>query len=332
MRAALLCSAALYAVILAMAGCGDDDSDSSGSASVDVVATTTQVADFVRNVGGDRVAVHQILPPNADPHGYEPRPSDAKAVVDSQAIFRSGGDADEWMDGIIDNAGSDAPQITLIDNVRTREGGPEHEHEEGEHAEEEREHADDVDPHWWLDPRNVELAVPVIRDELIKLDPDGRATYKRNAARYLTELNNLDEQTAACIEKLPPSERALVTSHDALGYYADRYGLEIIGAVIPSLSTQAQPSAKDIEELVDEVREHDVKAIFPESSLSPKLEDAIARESGAATGGALWADTLGPEGSSGATYIDSIAANTETIVKGLSGGATECTAPPANGT
>jgi zinc/manganese transport system substrate-binding protein/manganese/iron transport system substrate-binding protein len=115
-----------------------------------------------------------------------------------------------------------------------------------------------------------------------------------------------------------------VTSHDALGYYADRYGLEVIGAVIPSLSTQAQPSAKDIEELVDEIREHDVKAIFPESSLSPKLEDAIARESGATTGGALWADSLGQEGSSGATYLDSIAANTETLVKGLSGGEVEC--------
>lgn len=316
MRAALVCPVVLFAVIVAMAGCGDD-SDSSGSASVDVVATTTQVADFVRNVGGDRVAVHQILPPNADPHGYEPRPSDAKAVADSQAIFRSGGDADEWMDGVIDNAGSDAPDVTLIDDVRTREGGHEHEHE----------HSDDVDPHWWLDPRNVELAVPVIRDELIQLDPDGRATYERNATRYLARLKSLDEQTAACIEKLPPAQRALVTSHDALGYYADRYGLEVVGAVIPSLSTQAQPSAKDISELVEEVREHDVEAIFPESSLSPKLEDAIARESGATTGGELWADTLGPEGSSGATYIDSIAANTATIVKGLSGGAIECRPP-----
>jgi ABC-type Zn uptake system ZnuABC Zn-binding protein ZnuA len=310
MRSILFCCALVLTGVVVTAGCGDDDSDSTASTYVGVVATSTQVADFVRNVAGDRVSVHQILPPNADPHGYEPRPSDAEAVAESQIIFRSGGDVDEWMSGLIDNAGSDATEITLIDDVRTREGGDEHE--------------DGVDPHWWQDPRNVELVVPVIRDELIKVDPDGRAVYERNAASYLAKLKDLDEQTATCIAKLPSSQRALVTSHDALGYYTDRYGLEVIGAVIPSLSTQAQPSAKDIDELVHEIREHEVKAIFPESSLNPKLEDAIARESGATTGDALWADTLGPEGSSGATYIGSIAANTAAIVKGLSGGATEC--------
>ena len=320
MRAYLVFSALVLAVIVALPACGDDDSGSAGSASVGVVATSTQVADFVRNVGGDRVTVHQILPANADPHGYEPRPSDAKAIADGQVIFRSGGDVDEWMSGLIDNAGSGATEVTLIDDVRTREG--KHEHEE--HAGEEDEHAGGVDPHWWQDPRNVQLVVPVIRDALIKVDPDGRATYERNAARYRAKLERLDEQTAACIAKLPASERALVTSHDALGYYTDRYGLEVIGAVIPSLSTRAQPSAKDIDELVDEIREHNVKAIFPESSLNPKLEGAIARESGATTGEALWADTLGPKGSSGATYIGSIAANTAAIVKGLSGGAIEC--------
>ena len=111
-----------------------------------------------------------------------------------------------------------------------------------------------------------------------------------------------------------------MTTHDALGHYADRYGLEVIGAVIPSRSSQAQPSSKDVGELVDQIKREKVKAIFPESSLDSKLEKAIARESGARVGGALWADTLGPEGSSGETYVESIEANTRTIADGLSGG------------
>jgi zinc/manganese transport system substrate-binding protein len=292
----------------AVTGCGGDDASSSDPDAVPVVATTTQVADLVRNVGGDRVDVHQVLQPNSDPHEYEPRPSDARAVVDARAIFRSGGDVDEWMDDVIDNAGSDARRLTLIDRVRTRSGG------EGE----------DVDPHWWQDPRNAERAVEAIRDELVRVDPEAAAAYRRNAARYLARLERLDRQTAACIDELPARARALVTTHDALGYYADRYGLEVIGAVIPSLSTQAQPSARDVQRLVDQIERIGVKAIFPESSINPKLERAVARESGARTGAPLWADTLGPSGSGGATYVESIAANTAAIVEGLSGGSIEC--------
>ena len=115
-----------------------------------------------------------------------------------------------------------------------------------------------------------------------------------------------------------------MTTHDALGYYAARYGLEVIGAVLPSLSTQAQPSARDIEALVSQIERTGVEAIYPESSLNPKLERAVARESGASVGSALWADSLGPEGSSGATYIASIAANTRSIVHGLTGGTVDC--------
>jgi ABC-type Zn uptake system ZnuABC Zn-binding protein ZnuA len=139
-----------------------------------------------------------------------------------------------------------------------------------------------------------------------------------------SRLERLDRQTAACIDRIPPRLRRLVTTHDALGYYAARYGLKVIGAVIPSLSTQAQPSAGDIQRLVEQIERAGVKAIYPESSINPKLEQAVARESGARIGAPLWADTLGPEGSAGATYIGSIAANTAAIVEGLSGGEQSC--------
>jgi zinc/manganese transport system substrate-binding protein len=272
-----------------------------------VVATTTQVADFVRNVGGRRIDVHQIIHANTDPHEYEPRPSDVKSASGAALAVRSGGDVDDWLQGLIDEAGGDARVLVL-----------------SEHVHERRDDAGDLDPHWWQDPHNAELAVAAIRDALVDADPAGATSYRRNAARYIARLDRLDRQTAACINRIPARVRKLVTTHDALSYYAARYGLEVIGAVIPSLSTQAQPSAGDIQRLVDQIERTGVNAIYPESSVNPKLEEAVARESGAAIGSPLWADTLGPAGSSGATYVDSIAANTAAIVDGLSGDKQHC--------
>jgi ABC-type Zn uptake system ZnuABC Zn-binding protein ZnuA len=306
---ALVLVAAVSLPVVA-AGCGDDGGGGDG-ASVSAVATTTQVADLVRNVGGSRVAVDSILRPNSDPHEYEPRPSDAAALSKADVVFRSGGDLDEWLDEVVDSAGGDAEQITLIDSVETIEG-------EGEHG------STGTDPHWWQDPRNAVLAVAAIRDALVEADPDGRAGYHRRAAAYTAKLRRLDAEVARCIDRIPARQRKLVTTHDALGYFADRYGIEVIGAVIPSLSTQAQPSAKDVGELVDQIRSAGVEAIFPEASLSKKLEQAIARESGALVGGQLWADTLGPEGSSGATYLGATRANASTLAKGMSGGNVTC--------
>jgi zinc/manganese transport system substrate-binding protein len=281
-------------------GCGDSGGGS--GASVSAVATTTQLADFVRNVGGDRVSVDSILRPNSDPHEYEPRPSDASAIAKADIVFRSGGDLDQWLDEVVDSAGGDADQVTLIDSVK-REGD---------------------DPHWWQDPRNAILAVAAIRDALIEVDPDGRSGYERRAAAYTAKLRRLDADVRRCIDQVPPAKRKLVTTHDALGYFADRYGIDVIGAVIPSLSTQAQPSAKDVQQLVDQIKSEGVEAIFPEASLSKKLEQAISREAGAKVGGQLWADTLGPKGSSGATYLSAIRANAAALADGMSGGSVTC--------
>jgi ABC-type Zn uptake system ZnuABC Zn-binding protein ZnuA len=291
--AALLIAAVLF-------GCGDDGG--SGDANVTAVATTTQVADLVRNVGGERVAVESILHPNSDPHEYEPRPSDAAAVAKADVVFRSGGDLDGWLDEVLDSAGGDAERVTLIDSVR-RIGN---------------------DPHWWQNPRNAILAVAAIRDALIEADPDGRAGYERRAAAYTARLRRLDADVARCIDRVPAGKRKLVTTHDALGYFADRYGIEVIGAVIPSLSTQAQPSAQDVNELVDQIESEGVEAIFPEAALSKKLEQAISRQAGAEVGGRLWADTLGPEGSSGATYLGAMRSNAATLANGMSGGRVTC--------
>jgi ABC-type Zn uptake system ZnuABC Zn-binding protein ZnuA len=179
------------------------------------------------------------------------------------------------------DAGSDAPVVTLMQ---------------------------DDDPHWWQDPRAAVAAVGILEREL-----------GSDASAYIARLRALDRAVAACIAEIPESQRKLVTTHDAMGAYARRYGLEVIGTVIPSLSTRGQPSAGEVADLVGTIREQGVRAIFAESSVNAKVEEAIARETGAVVGRPLWADTLGPPGSDGATYIDSIAANTRAITEGLTG-------------
>ena len=295
----------LLIVVLA-AGCGSDSRGPGTDAELTVVASTTEVADLARNVGGARVDVRGLLSPGADPHGYEPRPSDAASIVDAGVVLRSGGEVDEWLDELVDNAGGEAQVIELLGSVKTIEG-------DGE-----------TDPHWWQDPRNAVLAVRAIRDALTEADPHGRAIYERNAAAYTRQLRRLDRDIAACIDELPERGRKLVTTHDSLGYFADRYGVEVIGSVIPSLSTQAQPSAGDIAELVEQVHDEGVEAVFPEAGVSQRLEQALAREAGVEVGKPLWADTLGDEDSGAETYIDAMSANTAALVEGMSGGAVRC--------
>jgi ABC-type Zn uptake system ZnuABC Zn-binding protein ZnuA len=295
-----------------VAGCGEDDDAAGVGDRVTVVATTTQAADFVRNVGGTQVEVVQLLAPNADPHEYEVRPRDVQALTDADLIVRSGGDVDEWLAEAIEGAGTDAPVVTLSDRIQTLAASEEDEA---------------FDPHWWQDPRNAVIAVREIRAALDRADAGHASLYEENATAYTDKLNALDRAVAACIDKVPSAQRKLVTTHDALSYYANRYGIEVIGTVIPSLSTEGQPSAGDTAKLVKTIEDAGVKAIFAESSVNPKVEAAIARETGAKVGKALWADTLGPEDSDGATYAQSIASNTAALVDGFSGGAVTCSLP-----
>jgi ABC-type Zn uptake system ZnuABC Zn-binding protein ZnuA len=285
-------------VLALLAGCGDDSSGDGRT----VVATTTQGADLVREVGGARVSVAGMLRPGGDPHDYEPRPSDVAAVARAQLVFRSGGEVDEWLGDVIDSAGGEADVVSLIDSVARR----------GD------------DPHWWQDPRNAVRAVETIRERLTRLDPDGRAAYRRNAARLNRRLDELDRAIAACVERVPRAKRRIVTTHDSLGYFADRYGIEVVGSVLPSLSTQAQASAGDVQRLVEQIRSEGVEAIFPESSVNPDIERAIAREAGAEVGEPLYADSLGAEGSPGETYAGALAADARALVRGMSGGRVDC--------
>jgi ABC-type Zn uptake system ZnuABC Zn-binding protein ZnuA len=271
-----------------------------------VVASTTQLGDFVRAVGGSAIDVHQILEPNTDPHEYEPRPSDVSATAGAKLVVLSGNRLDTWMGKVVSNAGGHPAVLTIAPGKLTHPLG--------------------ADPHWWHDPRNAQAAVRAIEAALIKAVPRARSTFSRNAARYEARLRALDAGIARCFAAVPAAQRKLVTDHDAFGYFARRYGITVVGAVIPSQTTQAQASAGDLAKLASLIRAEHVKAIFPESSVNPKLANALARETGARSGFTLYGDTLGPAGSAGATYLSMERTNADTMIRGFTGGARGCPA------
>src|SRR3954454_21499701 len=294
-KLSLLAAAVL---VLAPAACGGGASGAPGDGPT-VVATTTQAADLARNVAGGRAQGIPLLKPNTDPHTSEPRTGDVRALVGADLVLRSGGEIDDWLEDARRGAGSDAPVVTLgRDTAR--------------------------DPHWWQDPRAAIAAVPRIRDALAGMDAGGRTQYAANARRYLGALRRLDRGIARCIGTVPSARRKLVTTHDALGGFARRYGLRVIAPVIPSRTTRGQASAGETARLVRTIRRERVPAVFAESSVRSDVEQAIAREAGARVAPPLWADSLGPEGSSGATYIASMAANARTIAAALGGDVSRC--------
>ncbi len=310
-RRPALVAAALVAPMLLFTGCSGGSDGEDGR--LDVVATTTQVGDFVSQVGGGAVAVDQILQPNTDPHEYEPRPSDVVATAAAELVFTSGDELDEWIGEVVSDSGSEARVVDL--------GAAAPERLPGERSGEE---ASTHDPHWWHDPRNAEAAVRQVERSLAAADPAHRHVFERRAAAYLTRLRALDAGIARCMESVPATRRKLVTDHDAFGYFARRYGIDVVGAVIPSQATQAQPSAKDLSALAGLIEREGVDAVFPESSLSPKVAEAIAAQTGATAEHTLYGDTLGPAGSDGATYVQMEAANADSMVRGFTGGRRGC--------
>jgi ABC-type Zn uptake system ZnuABC Zn-binding protein ZnuA/ABC-type Mn2+/Zn2+ transport system permease subunit len=304
-------AAAAVATAALLGSCAGSGGGSNGH--LEIVATTTQIADWAREVGGNSVQVDQILKPNTDPHEYEPRPSDVENAANAKLVFASGDNLDSWIGDVVSQSGSGAKVVDLGTRIPVRvpgeSSGPE---------------ASKYDPHWWHDPRNAEAAVTEIEGQLSAADFKDRAAFHRNAQAYLAKLRALDRGIARCISRIPASDRKLVTDHDAFGYFARRYGIDVIGAVIPSQTTEAQPSAKDIANLTDLIDKEGVKAIFPESSINPKLANAIATQTGASADFTLYGDTLGPADSKGATYLQMERANADAMARGFTGGGHGC--------
>ncbi|HEV8423568.1 MAG TPA: metal ABC transporter substrate-binding protein [Actinomycetes bacterium] len=279
-----------------------------------VVATTTQVADFARNVGGDQVQVTSLLKPGVDAHDFEPSPTDLDTIARADLVLENGVGLEGWLDDTIKSSGFTGPVVDTSQGVKLRNGG---------HAEEGQEQAgggEEHDPHIWQNPRNAQIMAANIQRALSEAEPAGAATFKANLDTYTKQLQALDVEVERQIDSL--ANKKLVTNHDAFGYYIDRYGLEFVGSVIPSFDTSTELSGKDVRDLVARIKATKVKAVFSETTLPPKAAQTIAAEGGVkvVTGeDALYGDALGPPGSDGDTYLKMVRHNTATIVSNLSG-------------
>jgi ABC-type Zn uptake system ZnuABC Zn-binding protein ZnuA len=294
----------LLTLAVLLTGCTTTTVTKSSPGTITVVATTTQMQDLVRNVGGPHVKLVGILEPNVDPHDFEPTPSTAIALADSSLVVESGIGVDSWADDLVKSAAPDTPVFVASDGLPIRSG---------DDAEPEG------DPHWWHDPTLYERVITKLADRLADVDPTHAADYRRNAARYVAAVRKMDVDNTRLISTVPVTERKLVTNHDAFGYLAAHYDIAIVGSIIPSLSTAAEPSAGDLAKLIDRIKSEHVRAIFTESSLNPALEERIATDAGVEVYANLYGDTLGPAGSPGATYIGMERWNIRALVAGFTG-------------
>lgn len=274
-----------------------------------VVATFSILADFVENVGQDLVDVTVLVGRDGDAHEYEPTPLDSVALADAALVVENGLEFESWLDDLYTASGSSATRVVVSEGVQTRE--MEGNHEAEAHSE--------TDPHVWQDPQNVIIMIDNIAAALAAADPANEATYLANAANYKAEVGQLDSELKAQVDTLPKEKRKLVTSHDSLGYFADHYGFEMIGAVIPSVTTEASDAnAGELAVLVDTIKAAGVPAIFVENISSTELVEQVASSAGVTVAPALYTDALGPEDSPGATYTGMMRYNMATIVAALS--------------
>lgn len=278
-------------------------SSTANAAPLKVATSFSILEDFVKNVGGARVSVVNIVPADADTHTYQPTTEDARKLSGTKLVFVSGVGFEAWLNKLVKNTADRAKVVTVSKGLTPRK------FEEDGQIED--------DPHMWWNILNAQKYVTNIRDALVKTDPAGKATYTANASKYLGELSVLDAYTKTQVALIPSANRKLVTDHDALGYFADRYGFSVVGTIIPSGTTTSEPSAKDLAALTDAIKAAGVKAIFPENILTPKLAESVAKETGAKVAPALYTDALGPKGSSGETFLKAFRFNVDTIVAAL---------------
>lgn len=298
---------ALMLVPLAAACGGDDDGGDDGR--LRVVATTPQIGALAREVGGERINLQVLIGTGVDPHDYELTARDRAALDGADVVLRHGIGLDEFLDDAVRGRNV----VTVTEGIEVREGGKEHEDEE---EGDDHDHGDG-DPHVWHDPERVKVMVDHIVAALAKADEANAATYRANGEAYKAVLDRTDAEIRALIDAIPPANRKMVTNHDAFGYFIERYGLVFVGAVIPSTSTQAEPSAKDLAELVETIRREKVRAIFAESSLDPKIAEQIAKDTGVRIVDNLYGDSLGEPGSGAETVHGMLLANARTIAEAL---------------
>lgn len=304
-------------------------------APLQVVATTSIIGDVIARVGGTAIQLTTLMGPGQDPHSYTPAARDLTAVANAHVIFVNGWDLEEGLLRDLEAIGENAPIVPISANIQPQafgahspdeehghEGEDEYGHEdEDEHEEDEHGHEHSgADPHVWFSIHNVEQWVENVAHVLSDLDPANAEMYESNAAAYKDELEALEAYAAAQLAAIPEQNRFLVTNHDSFGYFAREYGFEILGTVIPGVSTLSEPSASDLAGLIAEMAEHGVCTIFTETTVSDSLAQTVAGELSACDDVQvlqLYTGAIGPAGSGADSYVGMFRANVDTIVSGL---------------
>ncbi|HLK84669.1 MAG TPA: zinc ABC transporter substrate-binding protein [Xanthobacteraceae bacterium] len=319
----------LVAAIMALGAISAPHAQAAGSSGkLKVVASFSILRDLVAHVGGDRVEVSALVGRGADAHVYAPTPRDAKIVAAAGLIVVNGLGFEGWMARLLQASATQAlvvaasagvvplpppssplhvkegqskylPPLAREGTVRSRFGNA----------------AAGLDPHAWQSVHNAEIYVSNIRDGLIRADPEGRATYEANATAYIEELARLDADIRRAVATIPPARRKVITTHEAFEYFAADYGIAFIAA--QGLSTETEPSARDIARIIRAIREENIPALFFESAVDPRLVKRIAAETGARIGGTLFADTLTAPAGPAPTYVDMMRHNVREIVEAL---------------
>jgi zinc/manganese transport system substrate-binding protein len=262
-----------------------------------VVASFSILADFARQVGGDKVDVAALVGPDSDVHVYTPSPHDARDVGAAKLVIINGLGLEGWMPRLLQASGSKAQVVIASQGIAALKRG------------------NDADPHAWQSIKNAMIYVRNIRAALVAADPVDAEAFKANAERYLAELDALDRNVHAAVDKIPPQRRKVISNHNAFGYFAEAYGIQFIAPL--GVSTETEPSARDLAEIVGQIRQAQIPAVFLENFNDDRLVNRIAAETGVKVGGTLYSDALSDENGQAPTYIDMVRHNIKTLTSAL---------------
>lgn len=319
------------AAVLLLAACQPAPTPSAAEtgqpARLKVLATTNIVGDVVAQVGGDAIELSILIPQGVDEHAFEPSPQDIARVANADLVVISGAGLETFIDPLIENAGGKARLVDASHGITLKDFGAAHGHEhegeeehedehENEHEGEDHHEHTEGDPHVWIDPNNVLVWTHNIADALGEQDEANAQTYRANAGQYEQKLKELDAWIRQQVEQISPADRKIVTDHLLFGYFAERYGFEQVGAIIPNYSTLAQPSAQELAALEDAIRDLGVKAIFVGNTVNPTLAQRVADDTGVKLV-FIYTGSLSEAGGPAENYLDYIRYNVNAIVEAL---------------
>lgn len=295
-----LFSALLVIPVIFIASCNSKTSDKKSSGKIQAVSTITIIDDIVKNIGGDKVETFSICGVGVDPHVYKAKPNDPKLISESDIVFINGFGLEHWIEEMIRNAGGEKEVVTVTEGITpmTDEKG-----------------YGDPDPHAWFNVENVKTYAKNVAKGLIEVDKTNEQYYTNNLNNYLSQLDSLNNWIKSRVQEIPENQRVLITSHDAFRYFGKAYGFDVRG--LQGISTEAKVQTDDVKKLVDFIKERNLKSVFIETSVNPKLLEQISSETGAKVGGVLYSDSIGNEGTEDGTYVGAVKKNVNTIVNSL---------------